>query len=56
VILDAYEVYKGLMSEDIDTKGDPTSFEEGMKSTNSSRWLKNMEDKMKSISINQVWN
>ena len=34
--------------------GDPTSFEEAMKSDNSSKWFKAMEDEMKSMSDNKV--
>jgi hypothetical protein len=34
---------------------DPTSFEEAMRSDHSSKWLKAMEDEMKSMSTNKVW-
>ena len=34
---------------------DPTSFEEAMRSDHSSKWLKAMEDEMKSINANKVW-
>jgi hypothetical protein len=34
---------------------DPTSFEEAMRSDHSSKWLKAMEDEMKSMSANKVW-
>ena len=37
-------------------KGDPTSFEEAMSSDNSSKWLEAMEDEIKSMSTNKVWN
>ena len=37
-------------------EGDPTSFEEAMKSAHSSKWLEAMEDEMKSIKTNGVWN
>jgi hypothetical protein len=36
-------------------KGDPTSFEEAMRSAHSSRWLEAMEDEMRSMSTNRVW-
>jgi hypothetical protein len=51
-ISDDYEVY---VSEEIEIEGDPTSFEEAMKSAYSSKWLDAMEDEMRSISINKVW-
>ena len=34
---------------------DPTSFEEAMRSDYSSKWLEVMEDEMKSMSANKVW-
>ena len=34
---------------------DPTSFEEAMRSDNSSKWLEAMEDEIKSMSTNEVW-
>ena len=37
-------------------EGDPTSFEEVMRSAHSSKWLEAMEDEMKSMKINGVWN
>jgi hypothetical protein len=36
-------------------EGDPTSFEEAMRSDNSSKWLETMEDEIKSMSTNKVW-
>jgi hypothetical protein len=36
-------------------EGDPTSFEEAMRSAHSSKWLEAMEDEMRSISTNRVW-
>jgi hypothetical protein len=36
-------------------EGDPTSFEEAMRSAYSSKWLEAMEDEMRSMSINKVW-
>ena len=34
---------------------DPTSFEEAMRSDHSSKWLEAMEDEMKSMNANKVW-
>ena len=36
-------------------EGDPTLFEEAMRSAHSSKWLEAMEDKIKSIKTNGVW-
>jgi hypothetical protein len=36
-------------------EGDPTSYEEAMGSPHSSKWHKAMEDEMRSMSANQVW-
>jgi hypothetical protein len=36
-------------------EGDPTSFEEAMKSAHSSKWLEAMQDEMKLMSTNKVW-
>ena len=36
-------------------KGDPTSFEEAMRSAHSSKWLEAMEDEMKLMKTNGVW-
>jgi hypothetical protein len=36
-------------------EGDPTSYEEAMRSLHSSKWLEAMEDEMKSMSSNDVW-
>jgi hypothetical protein len=47
-----YEVY---VSEEIQIEGDPTSFEEVMRSAHSSKWLDAMEDEMRSMSVNKVW-
>jgi hypothetical protein len=51
-ISDDYEVY---VSEKIQIEGDPTSFEEAMRSAYSSKWLEAMEDEIRSMSINKVW-
>ena len=37
-------------------EGDPTSFEEAMRSVHSSKWFEAMEDEMKSMKTNGVWN
>jgi hypothetical protein len=47
-----YEVY---VSEEIQMEGDPASFEEAMRSAHSSNWLDAMEDEMRSMSVNKVW-
>jgi hypothetical protein len=47
-----YEVYE---TEEFQMGDDPTSFEEAMRSDHSSKWLKAMEDEMKSMSTNKVW-
>jgi hypothetical protein len=51
-IPDDYEIY---MSEEIHMEGDPTSYEEAMRSPHSSKWREAMEDEMRSMSANQVW-
>jgi hypothetical protein len=51
-ISDDYEVYVG---EEIQMDGDPTSFEEAMRSAYSSKWLDAMKDEMRSMSVNKVW-
>ena len=43
------------MSEEIHMQGDPTSFEEAMKSPHSSKWIKAMEDEIRTMSANNVW-
>ena len=50
---DDYEVY---VSEDIQMEGDPTSFEEAMRSAHSSKWLEAMDNEIKSMKTNEVWN
>jgi hypothetical protein len=47
-----YEVY---ISEEIQMEGDPTIFEEAIRSAHSSKWLEAMQDEMKSMSTNKVW-
>jgi hypothetical protein len=51
-IPDDYEIYT---SEEIHMEGDPTSYEEAMRSPHSSKWREAMEDEMRSMSANQVW-
>jgi hypothetical protein len=50
-IPDDYEVYN---TEGLQMEGDPTSFEEAMRSEHSSKWLKAMEDEMESKNANKV--
>jgi hypothetical protein len=52
VIPDDYEVYN---TKEFQIEGDPTSFEEAIRSDNSSKWLEAMEDEIKSMSTNKVW-
>jgi hypothetical protein len=42
-------------TEEFQMDGDPTSFEEAMRSDNSSKWLEAMEDEIKSMCTNKVW-
>jgi hydroxymethylpyrimidine pyrophosphatase-like HAD family hydrolase len=48
-----YEVYD---TEEFQIEGDPTSFEEAMRSTRSLKWLEALQDEMRSMSTNKVWN
>ena len=50
-IPDDYEVY---VSEEFQMDGDPTSFDDAMRSAHSSKWLEAMEDEMKSMKTNGV--
>jgi hypothetical protein len=36
-------------------EGDPTSFEEAMRSVYLSKWLETMKDEIRSMSTNRVW-
>jgi hypothetical protein len=47
-----YEIYT---SEEIHMEGDPTSYEEAMRSPHSSKWREAMEDEMRSMSAKHVW-
>ena len=52
------EDYVTYMSEDVNDIGkveDPTSYKEAIKSMNSSKWQVAMEDELKSMSSNDVW-
>jgi hypothetical protein len=51
-IPDDDEIYT---SEEIHMVGDPTSYEEAMRSPHSSKWHEAMEDEMMSMSASQVW-
>jgi hypothetical protein len=48
------EDYEVNVCEEIQMGGDPTSFEEAMRSAHSSKWLEAMEDEMRSMSTNRV--
>ena len=52
---DEYVVYMTEDGNDIRKANDPTSFEESMTSGHSSKWLEAMNDEIKSMSINDVW-
>jgi hypothetical protein len=47
--------YKVYNTETVHIEGDPTSYEEAMGGPNSSKWLETMEDEMRSMSSNNVW-
>jgi hypothetical protein len=51
-ISDDYDIY---VSEEIQVEGDRTSFEEVMRSAHSSEWLEAMEEEIRYMSINKVW-
>ena len=51
-ISDDYEVY---VSKEIQMEGDPTSFEEAMRSVYSFKWQEAMKAEMNSMSTNDVW-
>jgi hypothetical protein len=51
-IPDYYKVYN---SEEVQMEDDPTSFEEAMRSEHSSKWLEAVEDELRSMRTNQVW-
>jgi hypothetical protein len=50
VIPDDYEIYT---NEEIHMEGDPTSYEEAMKSPHSSKWREAMEDELRYMSANK---
>jgi hypothetical protein len=52
VIRDDYDIFA---SEEIHIEGDPTSYEEAMRSPHSFKWGEAMENEMRSKSANQVW-
>ncbi|WVZ83632.1 hypothetical protein U9M48_030760 [Paspalum notatum var. saurae] len=47
--------YVTYVSEDMGKADDPTSFKKTMTSVNSSKWFEAMEDELKSMSTNDVW-
>jgi hypothetical protein len=51
-ILDDYEVYD---TEEFQIEDDPSSFEEVKRSAHSKKWLEAMQDEIKSMSTNKVW-
>ena len=52
VIPNDYEVYE---CEEFQIEGDPTLFEEAMRSAHSSKWLEDMQDEIRSMNTNGVW-
>lgn len=63
VISDDYEVSEAkeaenneiYVCENIDIKGDPTTYEEAMRSKNSSKCLSDMKYELEFIKVNQIW-
>ena len=51
LVSDDYKVY---VSEEIQMEGDPTSFEEVMRSVYSSKWQEAMEAEMNSMNTNDI--
>jgi hypothetical protein len=51
-ISDDYEVYD---TEEFQIEGNPTSYEKAMRTAHSEKWLEAMQDEIKSISTNKVW-
>ena len=51
-VSDVYEVY---VSKEIQMEGDPTSFEEAMRSVYSSKWQEAMEAEINLMNANDVW-
>ena len=51
-IPDDYEVYE---CEEFQMEGDPTSFEEAMRSAHSSKWLEAIQDEIRSMNTNRFW-
>jgi len=51
-IPDDYEVFN---TEEFHMEGDPTSYDEAMRSANSQKWLEAMIEEMKSMNSNGVW-
>ena len=50
-----YVVYMYEDVKDIGLAGDPETYKEAMMSLNSSKWLEAMEDELRSMSSNKVW-
>jgi hypothetical protein len=54
-IPDFYQTYLSEDHYDIGKVDDPTSYKEAIASENSTKWIEVMEDELKSMSSNQVW-
>ena len=50
-----FDDYKVYVSEEIQMEGDPTSFEEAMRSVYSFEWQEAMKVEMNSTNTNDVW-
>jgi hypothetical protein len=51
----ASEEFKMEGKEEFQMEGDPTSFEEVMRNAHSEKWLEAMQDEIRSMSTNDVW-
>jgi hypothetical protein len=47
--------YEVCDTEEFQMEGDPTSFEEAMRSAHSEKWLEAIQDEIKSMNTNKVW-
>ena len=54
-ILNDYVMYMYENVNDIGLADDPRTYKEAMMSLNSSKWLEAMEDELRSMSSNKVW-
>ena len=52
---DCYETYLGEDLYDVGKINDPATFRDAVESENSTKWIEAMEEELKSMSSNQVW-